>query len=200
MFNERERLGLTSHDRVADAYFLAMFSHLLSGLEGKRILDIGCGGEYALDKQKYPPTFPRFAKKYAVDIVGLDPTLYPDEEEFEAIKGYVEDLPREFEPEGFDGVLLRQFWNQPHFLMDIEYTMALRQRTYGSIYRLLRPNGVSINQSNQARPKLPLSPRDELEAIGFETVYYFSHPTLDRDLVILRKPAISPATQTPAPR
>ena len=171
---------------------LAMFSYFLNDLQGKRILDIGCGGDgsYGYVPDRWLPAFPRLAKSYGVDAVGIDPRIDPQKESFEAYRAGVEDLPKLFPDESFDGVLVKDFWSDPRVH---SYVGHLQHQTSKEIFRILRPNGVSINYSNEEPNLRVFAPQPErLSEIGFEVVYYFTYPEsgYGQDLIVLRKPAL----------
>ncbi|MBI2084544.1 MAG: class I SAM-dependent methyltransferase [Candidatus Aenigmarchaeota archaeon] len=168
-------------------YWLAMFSHILGGLNGKRILDIGCGGNYQIFNT-YPPRFLRLAKNYGVEAVGFDPTIDPEKEEFEAHKKGVEELPGLFEADSFNGVLTTELWSDPTLTdsgRNLSYVNSLQNQTYAEAVRILKPRGIYINYFTLE--SMPIS-REALRKLGFEIVHYYRGITPRENLVVVRKP------------
>src|SRR3989338_2104154 len=81
--NTRAR-QLNSRGDILDTYTLAMFAHYLDGIKGKKILDVGCGGDYTLtfgsgDRgTNYPPNFLGLAKSFRAIGAGLVLKVNPD--------------------------------------------------------------------------------------------------------------------------
>ena len=194
-----EELSLPVSADIIDSYMLAIFAHYLDGIENKRILDIGCGGDYALafgsgDKgTNYPPSFLRLAKSRGALPAGLDPSIRPGDEDFEVHCRRAESIGDILHSCYFDGVLVKLFYNTPDlgagYGRHNNYAMHLQQRTYGQIHRILKPGGVSVNAMNADKNSGVTVPTEEfLESLGFKIELYSPGGNSYDDLVVVRKP------------
>ena len=181
---------------------LGIFSYLLGGIEGRRILDIGCGAKArgGYDRTAYgdvyEPGFCRLAKIMGVDVVGMDPRIEQKDEKFEAHQASVYRFP-DFPLASFDGVLIAALWSDPSpFRKNDEHLRKTQRETYKKVRELLKPRGYSVNVANEYKGSSDepsrLLTRDEFAGLGFEVIHYFGENETallgGADLIVLRKP------------
>lgn len=135
---------------------------LLEGIEGKRVLDIGCGGTYDDAAIGFGFRFAylcSFLKRLGADIAGIDPSR-PGFIDFEYHPIKAKDIDSQFKEEEFDAVFTRMFWTAPsreehikqEFDVDFEnsrFDKLLNRRNYEimeKVHKVLKTGGIYISE------------------------------------------------------
>lgn len=114
---------------------ISVLNYLLDGVNGKRILDIGCGGT---SDEIYYPDLCRKLLNYGAIPVGIDIGVSPKNEKFECYNAEAEKMLPELNKDDFDAIVTSQFFND--FMFGGKYDNILK-----NMPSIMKNNGFYLN-------------------------------------------------------